>query len=197
MNFLEQMNDVIFQCITSFLTTQEYVKSLLLSKTIRQKLLKYKKLRMPVVFILGWCYSSNRFYKLTSKYHYSEEGIEILKKLDVNIFDKEYVECNQDIIFTMLKFGPLEITNADITLFPVPYKFRKCIKHHKLSRKKYLQEKFEKFKKENNNTIEMQSMLFEKLMRRYEFFNQYDLYDDVYMKSFKHELYEKLLRCKK
>ena len=184
---MEQFDDVIFRSLVSFLTTREYIMLLRLSKFIRQKSLKYKKLRQPCIFVLDWCDFRECYYELNSKDHY----IETVQNMYPDIFLVNNLSKNQDLIRMILTYGKHCRGNKhDILLLPVPWMFRHAvnIKKRKVSIKKYLKKKMDKYIFKNHND----SVFLDKLRQKYNLVTYYNDVFDKYMHEFESDLYHKL-----
>ncbi len=167
---MEFLDNVVYSCIVSFLTTREYVLGLLVSKNMQEKFLLYKKWRMPFItanFLDGF---ANAYNKVVS-YH----------------FKYEYQPINKDsnvVINTLLKFGNKCLRHEEnITIYAVPWMFRNGFdsKHLSICEKEYVIFKLEKYEKKTTETPFLSGFYFEKLLRKRKQLELYLKTRDEYM----------------
>lgn len=196
---LDKFDNASFDCIIKFLSIEDYIFIILTSKAIRGKAIIYKQIKTPFICVIKWSHTYEHYKRIKSVYHLSKECKTELRNIDYNILNDKRLYCNQDLIKIIIKLGKKCFRDDDETifLFAVPWKFRegfKSKKRGKLDVGKYVNAKLEKYGKKindmNNNDSkkEMESLLFQKLLRKREILEQYLKIDNVYMKAFNNRL---------
>ena len=186
---MDEFDDAIFQCLVSCLTTREYIAILRLSKSTRQKALKYKKLRQPCIFAIGWSDHKEIHYPLNQRFQYPKEFRtrvnetypELFTKYEDKVNKKKYLSRDKKLIQMILKY-PQDFMASErhVSLFSVPHMFRNAVnlkRAMRVSPKKYLKQKMEKYMLRNATD----SVLFQRLRQKYNFAKEYDKHLDLYM----------------
>ncbi len=198
---LHLLNNNLFHHMLDFLEIQEYFEIFLTSKEIKEKAMRYKhiKMRKPNIYVLSNC----------GQFEISEEGMKEMKrisdKLNINMDKYKYngeicVYLPRDhpvLIQAIFNLGSQKATKSLCLFHVIPHKLKKCFKiknsggeYPQISANIYRFNLIEKYKKKINEIInsndkkETESILFQKLLCKHEFIENYREYDDNYIYRF-------------
>jgi hypothetical protein len=119
---LNKFDNVVFDRFIHFLSIMDYINVSFTSVTIRKKTSRYKKMKLPYIYLL---HSNGRFIK---KEYLTSQGEELLLNINPNAFDKEsYGFDNHDLIRIALKYGKNAIFKSYVVVRVVPLGFKEGV----------------------------------------------------------------------
>jgi hypothetical protein len=196
---LNYLDDSSFKIVIDFLEVQEYMKTLTISKNIQNKSNKYKKIRYPCLFVLGYrhrsfgispeCRTMMKIISENIKVQYDDK--------DDDVYDKRYCKL---LLLTILKMGSKKVCSmwSHLEIQALPWMFRNCVKfddHYgegivNINYEKYIHQLIEKYNNKLNTFIDQnekrntESLFFRKIAQKRNFCEIYDVRNDKYMDLF-------------
>lgn len=176
---MEIFDNVVHSCIVSFLTTKEYVLTLSLSKTIREKSIRHKKMRLPFIIAYSWNNNLERYHYLHTC-HVSKECRQH-KDWPKGYWPQDKIHSNPNAIYVILQLGK-KSRDANITLKAVPYGFRTATRSRgSMYLNKYIASKLAKYEEKAQDNPSLREFYFDKLIRKRNVFKNYMKTKDVYL----------------